>query len=393
MRICMLLDRYLPVIGGAEVLASHLSQTLIASGHQVEVITRRLYRDLPARDVVEGVPVRRLSPVGLSRLANALMVFRMMAFLLMEGGRYDVWHVHGVGPIGLAALLIGPLRRRPVFLTPLAYGNLTRRDPSGIIPPAYTRLVRRFLLPAWLWNRILQRAAGIGVISAQIGAEAEALGLGAKTMVIPNGVDLSLFHPVSADQKRQIAEQLSLPTEHPLLLFVGRLVALKRPEVLIDALPLLLERHPDCHVLLAGSGSLQVDSVEEALRTRVETLGVSSHVTFLGAVTNMAAYYQAADVFVFPSEQEGLPVAVLEAMASGLPIVASRIAGVTDLVDDDTAWLVPVGDSDALAEAVADALAHPDLAARRGEAVCARAEADYSIGAIAEAYLRLYARR
>jgi glycosyltransferase involved in cell wall biosynthesis len=217
--------------------------------------------------------------------------------------------------------------------------------------------------------------------------------LGLENLVhIPNGVDTGRFCPVNQEQKGVLRERLGLLTGGKLVLFSGRLVMRKRADVLLAALPSVLNKHPDCCVLIAGSGQLQQDDVEGQLREMVRKLDINHHVRFLGQVNGIEDYLNAADVFVFPSEHEGMPNAVLEAMATGLPIVASRIGGVTDLVDDEIAWLVPPGDSDALGETLCTVLDDPDEAVRRGRLVRERAEHDFSLSAIASRYEQLYLR-
>lgn len=104
-RILMLNNRYLPAVGGAEMQASQLNAQLQQRGHTVQVITRRLQADWPTHERINGIEVRRVSPVGLSHRANALIVLRVLVYLLRHARAFDVIHVHGIGPIGLAAVV------------------------------------------------------------------------------------------------------------------------------------------------------------------------------------------------------------------------------------------------------------------------------------------------
>ncbi|MCU0515187.1 MAG: glycosyltransferase family 4 protein [Anaerolineae bacterium] len=390
MRIMLLLDRYLPVVGGAERQAAALAAELRQSGVTVQVLTRRLEAALPAREVLDGVPVRRLAPVGLSKAANALMVGRVLAYLLAHAAEADLWQVYGVGPVGLAALIAGRLTGKPVLLRPAATGNLTRVDHEGLTPTRYSRLLRRYLFPPALWNAWLRQAAGVIAISPAIAAEAAALLPPDKIHLIPNGVDVQRLQPASAAQRRAARQTLGLPPAGPLLLFTGRLVRGKRVDVLLEALPHLLPQYPALHLVLAGSGAHQPDDVEAALRAQVAALGLQAQVTFAGLVTRIDLYLQAADAFVFPTEKEGMPNVVLEAMAAGLPIVASRASGVVEVVDDTTAWLPPVGDVAAWVAALHALLAQPDQAAARAAAARHRAVTRFSLAAMAERYQALY---
>lgn len=391
LRIGMLLNRYLPAVGGSEVQAAQLAGELTRRGHSVRIVTRRLSRDLPRHETIGGIDVTRLGPVGLGHAANAAMVPRMLGHLVATQGFYDVLHVHGAGPVGLATLLAGRLTGLPVVLKTTTRGGLAREDPEGIHTSAYSRFVRRVMLPPPLWRSLLSGAGAIVTISTEVARGARALGLETRVEQIPNGVDTARFRPADRAEKLRLRRELGLPPDRFLLLFAGRLVYLKRIDVLLRALPAVLAKHADCHVVLAGSGEMQEDSVAGELHALAGELGIAERVTFMGLVSDVERVYRAADAFAFPSVREGLPNAVLEAMASELPIAASRIGGVTDLLTPDCGWLVEPGSVEALAGALTEIVGDPDQAQRRGAAARERAERAFSLPAIADRYEDLYA--
>jgi glycosyltransferase involved in cell wall biosynthesis len=159
------------------------------------------------------------------------------------------------------------------------------------------------------------------------------------------------------------------------LIFVGRLAAVKGLPVLIEALATVRAAHPDATLTLVGDGPDRA-----ALAALAETVGVAKAVTFAGyrSQDEVARLLGEADVFVLPSFAEGVPVVLMEAMASGLPVVATRIAGVPELVEDgEHGLLAPPGDPDSLAAAIAALLSDPARRHRMGAAACARVAADY----------------
>lgn len=161
-------------------------------------------------------------------------------------------------------------------------------------------------------------------------------------------------------------------TGSPTLLCVGRLAEQKGHRFLLEAMPLILARHPDAHLLLAGDGHLR-----GSLQVRAGPLG--NRVSFLGVRDDVPALINYVDLFVFPSLWEGQGNALLEAMAVGAPIVATDIPSTRGTVtDEEQALLVPPGDASALASAVNRLLAEPGFAARLGEAARDRAR-DYDI--------------
>ncbi|MDB6452902.1 glycosyltransferase [Falsirhodobacter sp. 20TX0035] len=159
----------------------------------------------------------------------------------------------------------------------------------------------------------------------------------------------------------------------PTILCVARFTAQKNHSVLIHAMARLRRTHPDARLILAGSGP------EEArIRGRIARHGVRAEI--LGPSDDVPGLMAGADVMVLPSAFEGLPLVVLEAMAAGCPVVATRIGGVTEALGDDHPWLVPAGDARALAAALAEALDRPDLRDR----MAARQKARFAQGYTAD---------
>jgi glycosyltransferase involved in cell wall biosynthesis len=146
------------------------------------------------------------------------------------------------------------------------------------------------------------------------------------------------------------------------VVFVGRLVRNNGPREFLQAAARVVDDHPDAHVHVVGTGPLAEPLVERAAE-----LGIADAVTFHGFVDDIRTAYELADVFCRPSYSEGLPLTVLESMASGVPPVVSDIAGVPEVVDDgETGLLLPVGDTDALVDSLSACLADPDRLATMG---------------------------
>ncbi len=160
----------------------------------------------------------------------------------------------------------------------------------------------------------------------------------------------------------------------------------KRIDVLINAAPQILARFPDAHFLIAGDGTCR-----ESLVALAGQLGITDRVTFLGHRDDVPAVLAQADMFVLPSRSEALPNSVIEAMASGLPVVASRVGGIPELVDDGkTGYLVPPGDPNALADALARLLEDPRRSAELGRAGRIKIEQNYSFDRMVEQMETLY---
>jgi len=179
--------------------------------------------------------------------------------------------------------------------------------------------------------------------------------------------------PIPEAARKQVRSQFGIRNGESVVLTIGRLSKEKGHADLVRALKLL--REIPWKMVLVGVGPER-----DALTTLAASLGISDRVVFAGFNPDVAAFYAIANVFVLPSHSEGSSNVLLEAMATGVPIVATSAGGNPEIVvDDDTGLLVPVGDSRALANAITRLLQEPDLAARVARAAAIRAEKEFSV--------------
>jgi glycosyltransferase involved in cell wall biosynthesis len=204
-----------------------------------------------------------------------------------------------------------------------------------------------------------------------------------KIAVIPNGVDLTRFASPGSKTGASVVE---LPGAGPFLGSVARLSGKKGQADLIEAAALVLRQRPDATFLLVGDGRLRSE-----LRAQADGLGLNGGVRFLGAFDDPVPILSRMDVFVLSSHMEGMSNALLEAMASGRPVVATRVGGNSEVVVDGvTGFLVPPRDPPRLAEAMLAILSDPARAAAMGAAGRARVEAHYSVGVMVRRLEGLY---
>jgi glycosyltransferase involved in cell wall biosynthesis len=156
------------------------------------------------------------------------------------------------------------------------------------------------------------------------------IGIRTRIEIIPHGVDLDRYRPVADENQRQEARQrLSIPNDHQVLLFVGSIIPRKGIDLLLEAWLILAERFPRLRLLVVGPRS-KVPACDESishLETLIGRASASRRVHFVGRVDDITPYLHSADIFVFPSRREGMPNAVLEAMASGVPVVTTPFEG------------------------------------------------------------------
>jgi glycosyltransferase involved in cell wall biosynthesis len=196
---------------------------------------------------------------------------------------------------------------------------------------------------------------------------------------IPNGVRAT---PASGSAVR---EELGLGADDRLVVATGNLYPVKGHVHLIDAMALLTGRHPDLQLAICGRGDQ-----EDALRSRARANGIGGHVHLLGLRSDVPAVLAAADLFVLPSLSEGLPLALLEAMCAGCPIVASDVGDVGKALGADAGVLVEPGNPSALASALETLLTQPGLARDLGIRARARARAEYDVAHMVRAYSAVY---
>jgi glycosyltransferase involved in cell wall biosynthesis len=311
----------------------------------------RLFRagyrpDRPRRETMSGIDVLRprfLSVPGVLRrfdgLSMALGAWRTVRQLKSEG-RADVIDAHFAYPDGYAASRLGRWLGLPFTVT--LRGTEPRHAADAALRP---RLVNA-----------LHAAARVFAVSGSL--REFAIGLGAspeRTQVVGNGVDLQEFRPIDRAEARA---QLGLPTDAQVLVTVGGLVERKGFHRVIDCLPGLLAAHPQLHYLIVG-GPGPEGNCSSMLRDRVEALGLAERVHFVGPLPpqELRLPLSAADVFVLASSNEGWANVLLEAMACGLPVVATDVGGSAEVVArDDLGIVVPFGDAAALQGALDRAL-------------------------------------
>jgi glycosyltransferase involved in cell wall biosynthesis len=220
----------------------------------------------------------------------------------------------------------------------------------------------------WLSRRLAQRSAALVGVSEGVRQSLLAQGLPAdKIVAIPNGIDLSRFTAPAGEREVERGSGLVMS---------ARLSRQKDHATLLDALPLLATRHGLRPTLqLAGTGPLTA-----RLQAHAARLGLREQVKFLGHRADMPALLRSQAIYVLSTHFEGMPLALVEAMAAGCACIASDVIGVRGVIEHGvTGLLVPEGDAPALADAVASLLRDPALAARLGAAAQARALAEHGL--------------
>jgi glycosyltransferase involved in cell wall biosynthesis len=318
--ICHLILSYHPLIGGAEIQARRLASYQRKQGMQVCVIARRCLaepgeRTWPAYELIDDIPLYRVPVWGREHLAALTYVISGLRQLVLLRHRYQVIHAHMLAAPALLGGLAGRLLDKVVVAKASAGGFRVRSNISDL----HRSPLRRRLLVDTL-DRVL-------AINREIGTELEGLGFPPEQIAyVPNGIDVHEFAPAPAPPDRY-RQRLGLPVDGPAMVYVGRLRPSKNLSPLLESLALLRDQFPTLYLVVVGAGE-----VRPYLEALVETLGLGGRAFFVGAVSDVRPYLHASDVFVRSSLKEGLSNAMLEAMATGLPVVATTVGGALDLI-------------------------------------------------------------
>ncbi|MGH2536985.1 MAG: glycosyltransferase family 4 protein, partial [Candidatus Promineifilaceae bacterium] len=300
--VCILTETYFPVVGGGETQAKALAEGLAAAGHQITVLTRRSQPELRSSEQIGPAWVVRLPPGGRNHTHKWGLLLSAGPALLRLRDRYDVILVCGFRILGLPAVLVGRWLGKPVVLKADSPGEMSgeffQAGLARVRIPAARPLLNLFVRGR---NRVLRRADAFVAISSEIGRELAAQGVPSELIhAIPNGVDADRFRPIAPADKRCLRERLGLPQEVPLVIYVGRLVSYKGLPELLEAWPDVRRACPDAHLILVGSGGLDIHNCEAALRARVAAGKLAESVRFAGEVAEVESHLKAADIFVLP---------------------------------------------------------------------------------------------
>jgi glycosyltransferase involved in cell wall biosynthesis len=363
--VAMVIQDYLPHVGGAEQQLASLAPLLKNKGVDLHIITRR-YPGLKRFEQINGIPVYRTAVFPMKVITS--MLYIGLGANAIRKIKPDIIHAHGLLSPTSTAIAAKQFTGTPVVSKSLRGGikgdlmRLLNKPLGDRRIKSYQKNVDAFI-----------------VISNEIKKELIKAGVpGEKCCFIPNGVDIGKYRPVL--DKQNLKKQLGLSAKE-IVLFVGRLEPEKQVDKLIEIWPLVRNEHPEAELVILGTGS------------QYELLKKSSGpgMRFMGLIDDVLDYYRAADLFILPSVGEGLSNALLEAMAVGLPAIASRVGGTTDVITDgETGLLFTPNDSVALLEKILYLFGDKRLRNKIAKAGRKYVINNYSLSTTAEKLYRLY---
>lgn len=355
-------------VGGLERVTTDLAIAQKAAGHQVSVFSINTTSGLKPELIDAGIEVIE----GHKRTSLDRKVLGTLRHWI-KSQHIDVVHAHNFVPNYHAAFALIGLRHRPVQIC-------TCHD-MGM------RLSNRKL--RWLFKWSLTRTAEVAMVGKQVFDRYLSMGLVSPAHARPvlNGIPVAKFS-FSNEQRNQARAALGLNQTDPVIGCVGRLVSLKNHQRMIEIMPALLRRHPDLKLIIIGDGDRR-----QALTDLVSQLGLKHNVILAGQRSNVSTLLPALDVFALPSQTEGVSIALLEACATGLAVIATRVGGNPEIIEDQvTGLLIPVDDNDALETALNQLISSPKKRSELGTNAMQWAQQHASDQALQKAYDACYAK-
>ena len=368
-------------MGGPALHVAYLSAGLAERGYETTLVAGSLARGEGSMAYVaesRGVDVVHLDALSreISPVRDALSIFRLAR--LIREQRPQILHTHTAkaGAVGrLAALLAGDARPKIVVHT--FHGHVLR---------GYFGLVKTFAFRQL--ERLLARVTTrLVAVSPQVRDDLVELGVAPaeRFTVVRLGIELDerLGGSATRDETRAL---LGIAPERFVVGWVGRMTGVKRTDDVLSAVQQLRGRGVDAALLMVGDGPDR-DHVEE----RASQLEIVRHCFFLGYQEDVAGWYQAFDTMILPSANEGTPVVVIEALAAGCPVVATSVGGVPDVVHEGVdGFLVPAGDTEAMADRLERLARDPELRRTMGKAGSDTVPSRYAVERLVDDVDRLY---
>jgi glycosyltransferase involved in cell wall biosynthesis len=369
-------------MGGPALHVAYLTAGLRERGYDTTLVAGTLARGEDSMAfVAEGldVPVVGIPELGreISPVRDLLATVRLAALIRRE--RPQILHTHTAkaGTVGrVAALLAG--RARPPIVVHTFHGHVL----YGYFGPLRSRFFR--LLERWL----ARHTTALVAVSPQVRDDLVSLGVAPadKFVVVRLGIELEERVGGNSDSREEMRRYLGISSARFAVGWVGRMTAVKRTDDVLDAFKRLQERGVAATLCLVGDGPDR-----PGLERRAHELGIMRDTLFLGYQEDVGPLYAAFDALVLPSGNEGTPVSVIEALAAGTPVVATRVGGVPDVVrDGEDGFLVEPGASDELAARLAELARDPALRERFGAAGRARVLPRYAVDRLVDDIDRLY---
>jgi len=368
--IVLVVRDYFPATGGTSTQTRLHARELLRRGYNVTVLTQRL-AGATTKEYLDGVLVCRVGPEGHSRRSKVALLASNYLWLVRRRKQISAVSVIMDPDLAICAVAAGLASRSAMTWA-------TSGDPSHGLSGPLGRLRRRLLV------HVRQV-----VLTPQMCEELDRLGLSGSA-IIPVPVDLEHLGPADPAERQRRREELGILPSSQVVLFVGHIQRRKAIDRLVEAVVEMLRNGGDVSLLVVG-GTVETEDhlYENELRHRVEVASLTHRVRFFGPRTDIPRFLAAADVLCLPSQREGMPNVLLEAMASGVPCVAPESAGGGVLLSGGAGVVADDNTPTSLRAALELVLGDHNSAAAMAQCARSRVTLHHAPSAVIEQYLRL----
>jgi glycosyltransferase involved in cell wall biosynthesis len=373
LRVCFLVETfYPPYVGGLEIHSYHIAERL--NNHNVEmfVITRKFGHDSKSFEQVGNVPIIRITPEGIIKgqgwkalFPVVLIILKTLFLLIKYSGQYDILLVSSLKVLSIPAIIMKYLFGKKCIIMVNSPSELQEDiiSDESLKRMKMSRSSIMVKLVRAVRNPLIKKTDCFVAISHEIKQQFLDIGVELnKIRVIPNGIDINKFSPVSQAEKMELRKKLYLPEDKIIFCYTGRIAEAKGIMLLAEVWKNILKEFNNIYLLYVGAGRDSFDNCEDELRKFIEDNNLGDKVTCTGRVPEMNVYLQASDVFVFPSYYEGFGLSILEALACGLPSVLTKVGSAAEIVNNyENGIVVTPRSRDELYDAIKWILKNKDL--------------------------------
>ncbi len=375
----MTMPSFLPHRGGSEIIAYELAKRIVRMGHSVVIHTiqkegTKKYEQIDGIEIFRFKDIRLFPKLSKITFGKIPSIFSFSAipslFKLVKKIRPHIIHSHFLADTGLAAIIVGNILKIPVITSLLGKDIF---DPIDPVPSKWHKSL----------VRLMETSSKVIACSRDQKWRAQAMGVSSDINIIPHGVNTKKFvPPIKVDIKKKLG------IRGPMVLSVQRLHPRKGLNYLIDAIPIILDEIPSAKFVIVGKGSEKIK-----IEKKINALRIENSVKLVGFVpeSELHHYYANCDLFVLHSLYEAFGIVLLEAMACGKPVVATKCGGVPEVViNGKTGLLLPPRKPNELAGACIKILQNPEMKQKMGQNGLNRVLKRFSWDSIVKEYLKAY---
>ena len=371
MNILFTIRYFYPFIGGTEKQALTLASRLVRKGLQVKIITSRFDRKWQKREIIDDVEVVRLCSPRIKVIGALIFLCCLAGYLVKNRKEISLIQTFQIGYTSSLSIFLATLLRKPSVIKLASSGR------GGDIQRGRKTL----------WGKLFlyfsKKAARFIVVSTTVKQELMSESVDSvKFYQVGNGVNLNGYTQTEAKSQARMA--LKIPDKKTIM-YTGRLSSEKGVEFLIRSFA-RVHRRLNCQLLIIADGP-EKKNIERV----IEQLEVTDAVDIVPAVDDVAPYLRAADLFVLPSQFEGLSNSLLEAMACRLPVISTSVGGSIDIIESGVnGVLIEYNNEERLSQEISNLLGDPELSASLGKHARETVERQHDMDVIAEEYLGVY---